>query len=137
MGFPGYKNPSLSGQLATTVPTACVFTRSGNLTSGSYLQVGSVISSTTGFPIRINDGVLSFVSIQNENQTTFSVEIIEWDGTTETVLATLPVTSDFGGDFTPTTEIPVTFGNSLRVRVASGSCKNAILLAYVVGDVPV
>ena len=137
MGFPGYKNSAISGQLATTVPTACVFTRSGNLTSGSYLQVGSVISSTTGFPIRVQNGFLSFISVQNETVNTFSIEILEWNESVETLLATVTVTSAFGGDFTPVSDIPITFGNSLRVKVVSGSCKNAILLAYIVGDVPI
>lgn len=137
MGLPGYKNPSLSGQLATTVPTAMVFTRSGNLSSGSYLQIGSVISSTTGFPIRVIDGFLSFASVQNQNVNTFSIDVIEWDGSTETVLETLTVTSSLGGDFSPPTEIPVTFGNSIRVKISSGSCKNAVVLVYIVGDVPV
>lgn len=137
MPLPGLRKVSLNGQLATTVPTGVIFTRSGNLTSGSYLQIGTVISSTTGFPLRVNNGVLSYISVQNENANTFDIEIIEWDGTTETVLATISVTSSLGGDFTPVTEIPITFGNSLRAKVSSGSCKNAVALVYIVGDVPV
>lgn len=137
MAIPGYKNPSLTGQLATTVPTGITFTRSGNIPSSSYLQIGSVITNATGFPVRINDGILSFVGVQNENVNTFTVGIYSWDGTTETLLASVSVTSDYGNDYTPPTEIPVTYGTSLRAKVISGSCKNPVVLAYIVGDVPV
>jgi hypothetical protein len=133
--LPGFKSTSLQGQLATTVPTSVIFQRSGNV-SNSYLQIGSVVSDATGFPIRINDGELSFISVQNENVNTFDVSVYEWDGTTETLLSTVSVVSSEGSDFTPSTPIALTFGNSLRARVTSGSCKNPVLLVYIIGDVP-
>lgn len=137
MGLPGYKNPAITGQLATTIPSSVTFTRSGNVPSDSYLNIGSVISNATGFPVRVTDGLLSFVSVQNELANTFSIDIIEWDGVAETIKATVNVTSALGADFVPVSEIPLTSGNSLRCKVSSGSCKNPVVLVYIVGDVPV
>lgn len=136
MSLPGYKNPSLSGQLATTVPTSVIFSRSGNI-SNAYLQIGNVISNATGFPIRLTDGILAFASVQNELPNTFEVTIYEWNGTTETPKATISVTSALGANYIPPSEIDLTNGNSLRAKITNGSCKNPVVLVYLVGEVPV
>lgn len=135
MPFPGQRKVPLSGGLATTVPSGVIFSRSGNI-SNAYLQIGSVISSSTGFPVRVNDSSLSFISVQNELANTFSVTIYEWNGTAETALATINVTSALGADYTPPTPVTLTYGTSLRAKVSSGSCKNPVVLVYLVGDVP-
>lgn len=137
MAWPGFRKTSIAGGLATTVPTGIVFSRSGNCPTNTYLNTGTVISSSTGFPIRVIDGVLSFVSVQNQSINTFDIDVIEWDGTTETVLTTVSVSSARGDDYTPATEISLTYGNSMRLQVSSGSCNNPVVLVYIVGDVPV
>ena len=136
VGAPGVQEGDFLTVLEAIAAPGAQFTRSGNVSSGSYLQIGTVITSATGFPVRLNDAKLTFIAVQNENVNTFDIDIIEWDGSTETVLATLSVVSALGADFTPVTPIAITFGNSLRCQVSSGSCKNPVVIAFQTGEVP-
>lgn len=134
---PGNLEGDFLTSLEAVAAPGAVFNRSGNVPSVSYLQVGSVITSATGFPIRLQSATLNFISVQNELANTFDVQIIEWNGSTETVLATINVVSAVGADFTPPSPISITFGNSLRCKISSGSAKNPIVIAFTSGDVPV
>lgn len=136
VGSPGNLTEDVLTSLEALAAPGASFARSGNVGSNTYLQLGTVITSATGFPIRLNNAFLIFIAVQNELINTFDVEIIEWDGSTETVLATVSVVSSLGEDFTPVSPIPVTFGNSIRCKVSSGASKNPVVIAFTVGEVP-
>lgn len=133
---PGNKQGDFLTVLEAVAAPGAQFTRSGNIPSGTYLQIGTVVSSATGFPVRLTDAKLIFIAVQNELVNTFDVQIIEWDGTTETVLTTINVVSALGADFTPIPAIDITFGTSLRCKISSGSCKNPVVIAFQAGEVP-
>lgn len=136
IGAPGILEGDFLTALEAIAAPGAQFTRSGNIPSGTYLQIGTVVSDATGFPVRLNNAQLTFIAVQNELANTFDVQIIEWDGSTETILATLNVVSSLGANYTPPTPINITFGNSLRCKISSGSCKNPVVIAFQTGEVP-
>lgn len=133
---PGNKESDLLTSLQALAAPGALFARSGKVNSGAYLLTGTVVSNTTGFPVRLNNADLLFISVAVEVADTFQIEISEWDGVTETLLATLTATASKTEDFTPPAPIPVTFGNELRCKVSSGSCRNPIVVAFITGEVP-
>jgi hypothetical protein len=135
-GSPGNLETDLLSSLEAIVAPGAIFQRSGNVPNNSYLQVGTVVSSATGFPVRFLNASLTYISVTNELVNTFDINIIEWDGATETVLTTVSVVSAKGANYTPPSPISVTFGSELRCRVSGGSCKNPIVLAMFTGEVP-
>ena len=136
MPFPGYKAVDLTGGLATTAPLSVPFSKSGNTNSGTYLQIGAVVTSNTGYPMRLNNAKITYLAVQSETTDTYSVDLIEWNGATEIVKATVSVNNAMGSDYNPPTDIPLTFGTSLRCRLTTGSCKNPVVVIYVIGEIP-
>lgn len=133
---PGQTESSLLSLLQSIAAPGAMFTRSGNV-SNAYLEVGTVRTNLTGFPIRLNSASLVFISASNSNSTaTFDVDIIEWDGISENILATLSVVSSSGDDYTPPTPISITYGNELRAYVKNGASTNPVVIAFTSGEVP-
>lgn len=137
-GKPFGKNANLLDQLQSVAAPGAVFARSGNV-KNAYLQVGTVASNTTGFPIRLTGAELILITVTNDdNAATFSVEIYEYDGTTETLLDTIDVVADRGSDYVPASPISVTFGTELRAKVNdTGSADNPVVIVFTTGEVPV
>lgn len=133
---PGNKESDLLTSLQALAAPGAMFTRSGNIPSGSYLLNGNVVSNTTGFPIRLLNAELIFISVASEAIDTYDIDIIEFDGSTENVLATINVVNARTADFTPASPIPITFGNELRAKLVSGSGKNVVCIAFTTGEVP-
>jgi len=135
-GAPGFKIPDLKSQLQSVAAPGAAFQRSGNV-KNAYLQVGTVISDTTGFPVRLNNAELTFIAVTNSDISTFEVEIYQWDGLLELLLATVTITADYGSDYTPPSPIPVTYGTELRAKVNNtGQAKNPVVIAFTTGEVP-
>lgn len=107
--------------------------RSGNVSSGAYLNNESVPSNITGRPVDLDNGRIVQVSISNELSNTFTIEIEEHDGTTFTSLGTFSLTSERSKKFSDL-NIPLTGGKEVSVKVSSGSAKNIIVTVYVKGD---
>lgn len=137
MQAPGTYSGEVLSALQDIAAPGAVFTSQGN-TKNAYLSVGNVVSSNTGFPIRLNNATLVYIAITNaNNNATFSVEIYDFNGTTETLLATIPVVSARGANFKPVTPIPVPFGVELRAKINNvGSASNPIVTVFTAGDLP-
>ena len=109
------------------------FGRSGNVSSGAYLNNESVPSNTTGRAIALSNARITGVIVRNQNSNTFTVEVEEHDGSTFTSLGTFSVTSSRGDDFLGL-NIPLTSDEELAVSISAGSCKNPVVIVFVKGD---
>lgn len=106
--------------------------RSGNVSSGTWLQNETVPSNTTGRNFPFYNGKLTEVSVSNENVNTFSVELYEHDGTVFTLLATVSLSAQ-RSKVQSFTGVSVTKGLELAVKVSSGSGKNIVVQAILKG----
>lgn len=109
------------------------FGRSGNATSGTYLQNETVPSNITGRPIDLNSGRVTQVSISNENANTFTIELEEHNGVTFTSLGTFTLTAERSKKFSGL-NIPISSGKEMSAKISSGSCKNVVVTVYVKGE---
>ena len=135
VGGPGGKTVDSQGIFEAVAPKTAMFTRQGNI-KNAYLKVGEVVSDTTGYPIQLDNAEITFMSVTTSAVSTYDIEIFEWDGSTETLLDTINVTSSRNGSETPVTPISVTTGNELRAKVnntgfANGSRCTRILIRGV------
>lgn len=108
------------------------FGRSGNVTSGSYLNNESVPSNVTGRPVDLDSSKITQISVSNELSNTFEIVIEEHDGTTYTELCTISLTAQRTKK--QIYSVNVTSGKELAAKVKSGSCKNPVVTVYVKGD---
>jgi hypothetical protein len=109
------------------------FTRSGNIGTGAYLQVGSVPSNLTGSPIGLTSPKLVALVISNEIANTFNIQLEEHDGTTYTTIGTYSVVASRSAVYTGLS-VNLTSGKELAVKVSSGSAKNLVVNVYVKGN---
>jgi len=138
VGAPGLKKTNILAELQSVAAPGAAFARSGTV-KNAYLQVGPVITNKTGFPIRLVGAEMTLISVTNDNNSaTFDVEIIEYDGSTETLLGTVSVVASRGSDYAPAPPIPITYGNELRAKVTNtGQADNPVCIAFTTGSVPV
>lgn len=108
------------------------FGRSGNVSSGAWLQCETVPSNVTGRHIFLNDAKIKKIFVSNENANTFSIGIYEHDGTTYTLLTTVSLTAERKKDFT--VDINITYDLELAMRITSGSCKNVVAGLLIQGS---
>lgn len=134
---PGFKLKSLLSALQALAAPGAVFARPGSV-KNAYLDIGTVKSDTTGFPIRLTGAEIIFLSVTNDNNTaSFEFEVYEFDGVTETLLTTLVVTSSRSADFVPPVPIAITFGSELRGKINNvGTANNPVAIAFTTGEVP-
>lgn len=116
-------------ELAATVGVSASpgfnFGRSGNNSSGTWLQVtGSVPSNRAGITVALTNPEITQVYIANENISTFDVGIYEHEGdeVNLTLLGTVSVVSARTGTFA--VSISVTSGRQLATRITSGTSRN-------------
>lgn len=123
-------------ELANTVGVSAspgfTWGRSGNSTSGTYLQNDTVPSNVTGRGIFLIGGSITNISIANENVNTFDIKVQEHDGTTYTDLTTVSIVAARSGNFP--VAIPVTTGKELAILVNSGSGKNIVVALHLKGS---
>lgn len=117
----------------TGVGSGLQFTRSGNVSRGAYLQVGSVPSNLTGAPVGLFAARIVAIVITNELSNTFTCEVEEHDGTSFVSLGTFSLTSQRYYSFTGLS-ILVTAGKEIAIKVSSGSAKNIVVNIYVKGN---
>lgn len=109
------------------------FGRSGNVSSGTYLDNESVPSNRTGRPVDLNNARIVQVSISNENSNTFTIELEEHDGVTFTSLGTFTISATRSNKFADL-NISLTAGKEMSAKISSGAAKNPIVTVYVKGD---
>ena len=137
MSVPGYLLPNLLASLQNIAAPGALFTAQGNK-KNAYLSVGDIVSSSTGFPIRLNNATLVYIAATNSNNlASFEVEIYSFDGLLETLLATVVVTAARGANYKPPTPIAVSFGIELRAKVNNvGTATNCVVAVFTAGDLP-
>lgn len=97
--------------------------KSGVVTSSTYLLNDSVPSNKTGRRNFLSNSELVYIYTSNELSTTYSIDIIEHDKVTFTVLGTYTVVSDYGDDFY-VSGVYLTTGKELAVRISPSSANN-------------
>jgi hypothetical protein len=106
--------------------------RSGNVSSGAWLQNDTVPSNVTGRHIFLHNAYIKKVFISNETVNTFNIGIYEHDGTTYTLLYTSIVTGL--RKFDESINIAITYNKELAMYVSSGSCKNIVCGLLIAGN---
>lgn len=106
--------------------------RSGNVSSGAWLQNDRVPSNLAGRKVDFSTPSLKKILVSNEKNNTFTVGIYEHDGTTYTQLATLALSSE--RTKSASYSISVTNGKELAVKIESGSCKNVVVGVVLSGS---
>lgn len=111
-----------------------VFTKSGTA-KNTWLLIGIVPSNVTGINFGFFNGILSSVTVANENSNTFDVELYEHDGTIFTLLATMSMVTTRADEFDATDfgVVNVTKGKELAVKISSGTSKNPIVTVQISG----
>lgn len=135
LGLPGYKTKPAQSIFAEVSANSAIFTKQGNV-SNAYLSIGNVVSDTTGFPVRVENAQITYAAVETESgqADTYTVDVYEWDGSTETLLLTITVTAADNGDFTPVTPISIGLNNSLRAKINTGSCRNPVVQVFFSGE---
>ena len=104
--------------------------RSGNVSSGAWLQNDSVPSNLSGRNFPLYGGSLMQLSVSNELANTFDISIYEHDGVTYTLLATISLVAQRSKSQTYT-GVSVTRNKELAIKVTSGACKNPVVQAIL------
>lgn len=122
-------------ELVSSASPGFVFGRSGNTSSGTWLENEGTPSNTVGVPILTNNPILTAIIATNETNTaTFTVEVYEHDGTTFTFVDSLIITSARTGKKILTTPASLTSEKELAIKVSSGSAKNVKVTCLIGGD---
>lgn len=108
--------------------------RSGNATSGTWLQNESVPSNKSGRYIAIDNPKIVEIFASNEDISTYTVQIYEHEGNeiNLTLIGSLTVTSARGGS--AKVNIPITKGRQLALIISSGSVRNIVAGVIIKGD---
>jgi hypothetical protein len=115
----------LKSSIATSASPGFSFGRSGNVTSGAYLQNETVPSNISGRWVYINSASIQKVFIANELTTTYKIEVLYHDGNEVglTSLGTVTVTAAKGGAFSVNWAVPT--NKQIAVRLATDSPNSA------------
>lgn len=119
-------------RIANAASPGFTWGRSGNVSSGSWLQNDSVPSNISGRKIDFSSPKLNKILVTNENNNTFTVGVYEHDGTTYTQLATLALTAE--RTKSASYSVNITNGKELAVKLESGSCKNIVVGVVLSGS---
>ena len=100
--------------------------RSGNNSSGTWLNNEGVSSNRAGRFVFINNPELAFIFVSSRNVSTYTISIFEHEGNSVnlTLLDTISITSARGGS--KVSSVPVTQGRQLALRVTSGSAQDIV-----------
>lgn len=118
------------GRFPSTAP-AFMFTRSGNITPGTWLLNGAVPSNVAGIPVAIPAAKIERIMVDNAAQNTFSIGLYEHDHVSYTQLGTVSVTADYGDEYL--TNLPITVGKKLAVKLETGSASNVTVSLQIKG----
>ena len=100
------------------------FGRSGNVSPSAYLQNESVPSNISGRWVYINNAEIAKVFVSNELITTFTLDVLEHEGSEAnlTLLGSVTVVNSRGGAFA--VSWPATTNRQLAVRVSPSSANS-------------
>lgn len=116
----------VSDSVQTSASPGFSFGRSGNVSSGTWLQNEGVPSNRAGRWVYINNAEVTAVFVANENVSTFSLEVYYHDGggVNLTLIGTVNVVAAYGNKFPTSFAVPT--DKQLAIKLASGSGKNVI-----------
>lgn len=116
----------VANTVATSASPGFSFGRASNVNSGTFLNVEGVPSNKAGRWVYIANASVTKVFVSNEQNTTFTIEILSHDGngTNLTSLGTVTVTSAYGDDFD--VNWPVATNKQLAIRLNVGSARNIV-----------
>lgn len=106
--------------------------KSGNVSSNTYLVNDKVPSNTSGRIIPVT-GLLTEIFVTGQNDTTVTIAIEKRNGSTLTEIATITLTSQ-RKKIQSYTDVSLSYGDELAVKVKSGSIKNPVVGVVVKGD---
>jgi hypothetical protein len=108
--------------------------RSGNNSSGTWLDNEGVSSNRSGRLVFINNPTLAFIFVNTRNIATYTIAVYEHEGdeVNLTELDTLDITSSRGGF--KTSNVTVTPGRQLAVRITSGSGQDMVAGVIIKGN---
>lgn len=108
--------------------------RSGNASSGTWLQNDSVPSNLSGRTVAFSNPKIRRIFTASEDVATYTLQIYEHEGNSVnlTLLTSFNVTSSRTGD-SASIDIPVTSGKQLAVQVSAGSCRNIVVGVILAG----
>lgn len=112
------------------------FGKSGNVSSGTYLQQESVPSNITGRTVGVSNGLVVEVDVGSQDADTYDLSIYSHDGDSInlTLLVTVSVVAARTGTFLLGPPVPIAKGKQLAARISSGSCKNPGVVVIVKGS---
>lgn len=127
-------------ELANTVGVSASpgfsFGKSGNLSSGTFLDVtGSVPSNRAGITVALNNPEITQIFVANQDINTFTVSIYEHEGDeiNLTLIGSVNIVSARSASFD--VSFFVTSGKQLAARITAGSAKNLTVGLQLKGNV--
>jgi hypothetical protein len=118
------------GRFPSTAP-AFMYTRSGSVTTGTWLLNSGIPSNIAGVPVAIPAAKVERIFVDSSSQSTFSIGLYEHDHVSYTLLGTVSVTADYGDEYI--TNLPITVGKKLAVKLDSGSASNLVVGLQIKG----
>ncbi|MCP3684543.1 MAG: hypothetical protein GY861_17900 [bacterium] len=108
--------------------------RSGNVASGTWLLNDTVPSNKAGRLNFLIDAEVISIFVSSETVSTFDVSVYEHSGGVPSLVGTVSVVAQRGGDFT--VSLPLTTGQEIAVQISSGSAKNPQVGLIINGGLP-
>lgn len=101
----------------------------GNASSGRYLEYNSnVDSNQSGFVLAVAS-ILKELSIAVQSSSTVTFSVYNWNGTTETLLTSISLSSARTGRVTGLS-VSLAALSEIRIKCTSGSCSRPIVFQY-------
>jgi hypothetical protein len=109
--------------------------RSGNVSSGTWLQNDNVSSNKAGRTVTFGSPQIVRIFVATEDLNTYTVEVYEHEGDSInlTLLTSLSVVASRTGD-SGAISVPMTSGEQLAVKLSSGSAKNIVVGMILTGE---
>lgn len=116
----------INGVVSTSASPGFSFGRASNVNSGTWLQNETVPSNKAGRYVYITSAIVERVFVANENSSTFDVSVYYHYGDEAglTLLGSVSVVSNTGGEFVVSWSVPT--GSQLAMRVTSGAARNMV-----------
>lgn len=109
--------------------------RSGNASTGTWLQNDTVPSNRVGRTINLVNPVITAVSIANRDVSTFTVAFYEHEGNSINLTQIGTVDIINARSLNAFVNLPVTEGKQLAVRILSGAASNPVIGLQLSGEV--
>lgn len=106
--------------------------KSGNTPNNTWLLNDTVPSNKAGRRNFLTNGSITRVFVSSQDTDTFDISIYEHTGGVPTFLGAVSIVAARGGDFV--TNIAITTGSELAVRITGGNAKNPQVGLIIAGD---